>query len=131
MALGSACLVLFPGCVTQPKETYTSKHDVGAVWNHPRLRATLPGIEPARVIAAADLTLRDRGYFITINQSNADRGRVSARPNNSNMGSSVTVWAEADDQGGTVVSVSAGPFGDELLSRIVLDGIVDRLGLAE
>lgn len=117
--------------MTQPKETYTSKHDVGAVWSHPRLRATLPNIEPTRVISAADMTFRDRGYFITINESTADSGRISARPNNSNMGSTVTVWAEANDKGGTTVSVSAGPFGDELLSRITLDGIVERLGLAE
>lgn len=102
---------------------------ISASYSYPSLEADLPDQSrvPA-VIAAADSVLRARGYSITKSASTEDAGVVRSLPPRSSDYPVVEVGAKRTTSG-TRVTISVTPFGDEDLSRSVLDSILTRLGL--
>lgn len=123
----TAALLLAGSVGCQRALNYDSPFAVSTYWSSYRLEARLDGVPPQRALAAAEATLRDRGYFIKSSGSVADRGRLVAEPPNVG-GRRMTI--DATDQGdeSTLLRLAADPFGDEILCRITLDGILERLG---
>lgn len=102
---------------------------ISATYAYPRLEADLP--DATRVpaaIAAADSTLRARGYSVEKSTSTEEAGVVRALPPRSSDYPVVEVNATRTTSG-THVTIGVTPFGDENLSRSVLDGMLSRLGL--
>lgn len=102
---------------------------ISATYAYPKLEADLP--DATRVpaaIAAADATLRARGYSVEKSSSSEEAGLVRALPPRSSDYPVVEVKATRTTTG-THVTIGVTPFGDEDLSRSVLDGMLSRLGL--
>jgi hypothetical protein len=93
------------------------------------LRANLPTESrvPA-VVAAAEQTLRNRGYTIVTSTATEEKGEIIAHPPNSDHFPRLVIEASRGVSS-TIVDVSAEPFGDQDLCRSVLDGMLQRLGL--
>lgn len=93
------------------------------------LEAVIPEQMPVRaVIAAAEATLRDRGYTIWATRTTDERGRIEARPPSRDMGRKwvVEAWAATREQ--TAISISGGPWDDDQAARVLMDAILQRLG---
>lgn len=121
------------GCEsTPPPVEYHGRTDehggIPAVYDLGTLTADLPRDLPTQsVIAAAEASLRRRGYTITASESTTDAGRVVARPPGSKLHHKVTVRARVL-HGVTRTTVEAVP-QDEAFSRAVLESMLTRLGL--
>lgn len=121
-------LSMFPllgGC--QPVErTQGRDGQIVAVYRAGTVRATVPA-QVAQVMAAAEQTLRDRGYAIESSASTTEQGGIVARPPMFNIGKTMRIdlASTADDQ--TTISISTQPW-DETLVRLTLDRILERLG---
>jgi hypothetical protein len=80
------------------------------------------------VIAAADQTLRARGYSVRRSSSTEETGEIVANaPRYETYPRVVLTTSRHVDS--TLVEVTVEPFGDQELSRSVLDGVLQRLGL--
>lgn len=115
------------GC--QPKvSTHGRERDVRATYGLRTLTAELgPEVQVLTVQAAAEQALRRRGYIITRTTGTADRARVEAKSAGDGSFDKVVVesWVAP---GATGVSVVREPWGDEEISRSILDGILNGLG---
>jgi hypothetical protein len=116
------------GCSPQVK-TQGTQQDITATYEGRTLRAELPGrARVPAVIAAADQTFRARGYAVQRTASTEDTGEIVANaPRHSSLPRVVVSASRGVD--GTGVEVVVEPFGDQELSRSVLDGVLQRLGL--
>jgi hypothetical protein len=115
-------------CSPQVKSQGQHK-DVTATYSTGTLTSTLP--DTARVpaiIAAADQTLRARGYAVQRSNATEEVGEIVANAPRYNNYPRVKLRA-LRQSGGTNVEVSVEPFGDQELSRSVLDGVLQKLGL--
>lgn len=93
------------------------------------LEAVIPEPLPVRsVIAAAEATLRDRGYTIWSTRTTDERGKIEARPPGRQMGRpwKVESWAASRNQ--TAIAISGGPWDDDQAARVLMDAILQRLG---
>jgi hypothetical protein len=120
-------LGMLAGCQSAPRPEPV--RSVEATYSFPALRARLP--EEARVpavIAAAEETLRRRGYSIARADATEETGQVVARPPRTSDYPTVTLVGTRVATG-TLVEVRVSPLGDKELSRSVLDGTLQRLGL--
>lgn len=115
--------------------TQGRKRDVLASYQFRTLKASLgPEVQVLTVKAAAEQTLRSRGYVVTSESGSGDKARVVAKNNGSGDWQRVVVesWVGGGGGGGaspfTGVSVTCEPWGDERVSRAVLDGVLGRLG---
>lgn len=93
------------------------------------LNAVLP--ESARapaVIAATEQVARARGYSIVSSASTDELSTIVIRPPQTSSIPTVRITARRVMQG-TQVQVENNPWGDEDLSRSLLDAILQRLGL--
>ncbi len=100
-----------------------------ASYTLPKLSASLPEwVTPRAVAAAAEQTLRDRGYAVTSSSVTTDSVKVIAKEPNTGPLKRHVVKASWNRSGSTI-SVKSDPFGDETRSRAILDGILARLGL--
>ena len=79
-------------------------------------------------IAAAESVLRARGYSIDRSEATEEGGRVVALPPRSGGSPRVVVMSERTGAG-VVIRVKREPFGDEQVSRSVMDGVLKALGL--
>jgi|ERR1043165_8486507 hypothetical protein len=128
-----ALLAMLAACASKPVPQGESR--TMAAYSLGSLAATLP--ERARVqgvTAAADATLRSRGYAVTATRSTADAGHVYAKspvhPGPFAISAATYVDVSAHIVGsGTEVSIKVGDFGDEAESRAILDDILRRLDL--
>lgn len=106
-----------------------------ATYSFGTLEATLPDSARVQAVtAAADATLRARGYAVTSTRGTADMSYVyaksSVRQGPMAMPSKGYVAVEAKVvAGGTFVTVKVGDFGDEPESRAILDDVLRRLSL--
>lgn len=91
------------------------------------LKATL-NAPPSAVLAAAEQTLRDRGYSIDNNDSTKEQGAVVARPPNYNLLKTLRVFVAPTGDNASSISITTNPW-DEGLARITLNGIMKRLGM--
>lgn len=93
------------------------------------LTTTLPDdVRVPAVLAAADATMRARGYTVRHRRDTMDNGFVVAVPPERSLGEKVTVHASIA-RGGTFVQITADPFGNHALSAAILDAVLQRLGL--
>lgn len=124
-----ALLALIPLALAACQPTVAAQgrdRNVDAAYQFRTLSAKLdPTIQVLTVSAAAEQTLRARGYTVTRASATADTARVSAKRG----GSSDTVVIESwlGDRF-TGVSVTCEPWGDQATSRALLDGVLNRLG---
>jgi hypothetical protein len=121
-------LMLLPACSPEVKSQGQYK-DVTASYSGITLSSDLPGSAriPA-VIAAADQTLRARGYAVQRTTATEEAGEILANAPRYNNYPRVRLRASRVE-GATHVDVSVEPFGDQELSRSVLDGVLQKLGL--
>lgn len=86
------------------------------------------------VMAAGDAVLRDRGYSVTGSTHTASSGRLSAAPPNAGFLERVVIEARGEPASagggasGVAIRVTVEPFGDQAVSRSILDEILRRLG---
>lgn len=122
-----AALFAAPGC--EPSIRTQGAAAVRASYSYPSLETDLPDASRApAVIAAAESTMRARGYSITKSIATEEGGTVAGLPPRSSDYPNVEIVATRTTTG-THVKISITPFGDEELSRSLLDGILTRLGL--
>lgn len=122
-----AAALCLSGCETAPKDEPV--RSVRAAYSYPALSAILPeGNRVPAIIAAAEDTLRSRGYSIASSHSTEESGKIVARPPRTSDYPELTVRSSRLPEGARV-EVRVTPFGDKDLSRSVLDGTLQRLGL--
>lgn len=123
------CFAVASGC--QPSvSSQGQRRDVMAAYQFRTLEARLgPEVQVLTVKAAAEQALRSRGYVIAAASGGNDRCRVVARSSGDGDWDQLVIesWV-ADRPPATVVTVTCEPWGNEALSRAVLDGVLNRLG---
>src|SRR5436190_3457265 len=132
----SLALLLLPalliGCSSQTK-TQGSNQDMVATYHASYRGWTLTTNLPAEarvpaVVAAAEQTLRARGYTITTSDSTEEQGEIVAHPPSTNNFPRIVI-ASARGVSSTTVDMRVEPFGDQELCRSVLDGMLQRMGM--
>lgn len=115
------------GCSVHQGEQ--GERGVSAAYRCPTLRADLPASArvPA-VMAAAESAMLSRGYAIRSRSITADRGTIEALAPHADADESITIIASVAGEGSRC-RVTVGKWGDEAVSRAILDGILVRLGL--
>lgn len=131
IAASAIALGLLAPAACQPSvATHGRGRDVTAAYRFRTLEANLgPEVGVLTVRAAAEQSLRARGYVVTRSDGDDDRCRVEARTAGMGDWDRVVVesWVDGGSPG-TSVSVRCEPWGDEKISRAVLDGLLVRLG---
>jgi hypothetical protein len=126
-ALLLIALLAMSGCRAPSLDQHGSSR-VTAAYQGRTLSAELPDrIRPPAVIAAAEQSLTARGYTIVDREATADAARVLARPPAGHDLKNVVIRSELS-RSGTMVWVRQQPFGDEAISRAILDSVLRRLG---
>jgi hypothetical protein len=121
-------LFALPACST-PMPVSQGQTNVMATYEYPSLSAVLPAqARVPAVIAAAESTVRARGYAVLDHASAEELGKVVARPPRTSDFPTVRIDAYRVFQG-TKVVITFSPWGDNASSRSLLDGILQRLGL--
>jgi len=123
---GSIVVVALSGCEATPKQQ-GSQSQLTATYKMGALSAVVPAKVPA-VMAAAEQTLRDRGYAIESSASTTEQGGIIARPPAYNLGKTMKIDVASTANDETTISLSTNPW-DETLLRITLDRILARLGM--
>lgn len=119
-------VVALAGCESTPKQQ-GSQSQLTATYKMGALSAVVPAKVPA-VIAAAEQTLRDRGYAIESSASTTEQGGIIARPPAYNLGKTMKIDVASTATDETTITLSTNPW-DETLLRITLDRILARLGM--
>ncbi|MBS0191326.1 MAG: DUF3568 family protein [Phycisphaerales bacterium] len=119
-------LASLAGCQVTTKVEGATQQAV-ANYESGTLTATL-NAPPAAVLAAAEQTLRDRGYSIESNSSTKEQGAIVARPPNYNLLKTTKIAVGPTGEGQSAVAITTNPW-DENLARITLDGMMKRLGM--
>ncbi|MBS0187180.1 MAG: DUF3568 family protein [Planctomycetes bacterium] len=127
-ALGALALgiTLLGGCQVAT-QLQGKAAEVAANYKAGTLTATI-NAEPSQVLAAAEQTLRDRGYSIDEKGATEQQGGLFARPPAFNLGRTIRVNVVTTVDNATNIAITTNPW-DESLARITLDGILQRLGL--
>jgi hypothetical protein len=106
------------------------RHDILASYNFRTLTCSVErDVRVPAVIAAAEVTLRQRGYSINSSRTTEESGEVEAEPFDANILESVIVKARQDRGLSTKIDVRIEPLGDQVKSRSILDAILSNLGL--
>lgn len=119
-------LLALNGCEATPKQQ-GSQSQLTATYKMGALSAVIPAKVPA-VMAAAEQTLRDRGYAIESSASTTEQGGIIARPPAYNLGKTMKIDVASTAADETTITLSTYPW-DETLLRITLDRILARLGM--
>ncbi len=133
LLLAIACAL--PACQRPTIREQGDERSVYGVYANGTLASQLP--MTARVpgaIAAAEETLRRRGYTITQRDVTDELGVLRAEPPHAVVRRPVTVRDPVTvraklESGGTMVTVKVGRFGNEAASRAILDETLRRIGL--
>lgn len=126
-ALCTLYLALSPSCA-RPAEPAGRDGQVMVETYGGRVEARFPAdVSLPALRAAAESTLRARGYVITDSTGGATRFRTVAAAPSERGGESVTVegWPVP---GGSRLRVEPGLFGDETAARSLVDAVLARLG---
>lgn len=121
------------GCssASSSREVYVGSRSnpIYATYSFGALEAQIPEPLPVRSAgAAAEATLRERGYMITSVRTTDDLVRVEARPPSREGGKRWVVESRATSDGQTLLSVECRPWGEDGASRVMMDAILQRLG---
>ncbi len=129
LALCTLAFPLFAASCARPIQEHRGRAgDVIAEQHGSRLEAILPSaVDVPAARAAAEQTLRARGYVITETYGTLDRARVDASGTGDNRTSTTTFEAWRGSNG-TRVRFDPGVFGDASASRSLLDELIARLG---
>jgi len=136
MALGAVGVVM--GSVGCQRPTYREQGGTLTVYgvyaNGVLASLTPPETRVPAVMAAAEETLRRRGYTITRRDITEDLGVLRAEPPHAVVRSPVTVRDPVTvravlERDGTMVTVRVGRLGNEAASRAILDEMLRRVGL--
>lgn len=119
-------LLALAGCEATPKQQ-GSQSQLTATYKMGTLSAVIPAKVPA-VMAAAEQTLRDRGYAIESSGSTTEQGGIVARPPAYNLGKTLKIDLASTSTDETTITLSTNPW-DETLLRITMDRILARLGM--
>lgn len=95
------------------------------------IEAILPSaIDVPTARAAAEQTLRARGYVITESSGTLDRAKVQASGTGDNRSSTTTfeAWRAGGGEGNARIRFDPGLFGDAAAARSLLDELIARLG---
>lgn len=128
LAVLPLALAALPACKAQQR----AQGDRGLVASYSgfSLSADLPAeARVPAVVAAAEQTLRARGYTIDSNESTEESGRLIARPPRTNDPYPRLVVGVTASGDASHITLTYQPLGDQELCRSVLDGILSRLGL--
>lgn len=118
--LSSAC---------QPTVRAQGQRSLTATYQGTTLSTALPpAVRVPAAIAAAEETLRARGYSVSRVEATEERGRITGRPPHTSDFPRVVISAIRQPSG-TRLDIRWDPFGDEEACRSILDGILQRLGL--
>jgi hypothetical protein len=103
-----------------------------ATYSIPTLKTELPPeVAVESIAAAATVVLESRGYTIERSDVSSDRATVSAKmPGDGDLSRGfdrTTVRARVTGAG-TGLTITVEPWGDEMISRALLDAILARLG---
>lgn len=119
--------VLLTGCQTRI-EGAGREREVQAAYQFRSLSADLPaGISVRAAAAAGESALRSRGYIVTRSDTTSDRSRIEAKAHGDGFLDKV-VFEAGIAGAATRVSFTAEPFGDEAVSRALMDALLARLG---
>lgn len=120
---------LMIGACSTPMPLPHGKTGVMATYEHPTLHCVLPAAArvPA-VVAAAEATARARGYTVSESNSTEEIGVVVAKPPRTVTVPEMRIDVKRVFQG-TKAEITYEPWGDSASSRVMLDGILQRLGL--
>ena len=123
-----AVVASLPGC-QEPRTAAQGESGVSATYVGRSLSADLAmeARVPA-ILSAADIALRRRGWSIEERSETEDRGRIIARAPRSSDLEKMRVEARVIGSGARVTLVCE-PFGDEVVSRAVLDEVLRNLGM--
>ncbi len=119
---------LLPACAHHVQERHGRDNSIMAESYGARIEAMLPASVPVPAArAAAEQTLRARGYVITETFGTDDKAKIEASGTGDKRTdtTTVTAWRGA---GGTRLSVDSGMFGDVGAARSILDETIARLG---
>lgn len=126
MVIGTAGVL---GACSPQMKSQGANQDVTATYSGATLRSNLP--EDARVpavVAAAEQTFRARGYAVLHSSATEEGGEIVARAPRHDDFPRVRLRASRGESS-TIVDIKVEPFGNQELSRSVLDGVLQRLGL--
>lgn len=128
------CVGIQAGCQqnahTRPDNVRPAGADqsILAEYSFGALSASMPGDLGVQTLrAAAESTLRSRGYVIVESSATRDRMRVVATSQVDGRHEPTTISARVTSQSSRV-SIESGAFGDEQASRAILDDLLRRLG---
>ena len=79
------------------------------------------------VAAAAEATLRDRGYTVVSSRTTDETARLEASPPGRSMSPRWRVDVRADGAGKTSIAVTRRPWADGAAARVLMDAILQRL----
>ncbi len=117
------------GACKSPMPLPQGKTGVMATYEYPTLHCVLPAAArvPA-VVAAAEATARARGYAVSESNATEDVGVVVSKPPRTVTVPQTRVSVKRVFQG-TKIEITYEPWGDGASSRVMLDGILQRLDL--
>jgi hypothetical protein len=130
MWIGVLGVIVLPvsGCTRPRTEAHGKKADVMAAYSVDGLEAKLPPeVSVLAVRAATEAELRSRGYSIVDSVGTTDRMMIKARGSGERRSETMTVTSCVVARA-TCIKVDNGWFGDEAVSRGLLDGVLVRLG---
>lgn len=129
-AYGVFVLVPFAPAACQKSSIAQQGQDrsITAKYTFGELLANLPPeVSVATARAATESTLRSRGYVISSSAGTKDHAEIIARSNVGGRSEKARI-SLSETAGGTGIVIDAGTFGDEAVSRSMLDGILSALG---
>lgn len=127
LAVCMVAALVAAGCKSTVESQGRSR--TSAAYSAGTLSADLPStVRVQAAIAAAESALRDRGYTIGTRRATEDTGFVEAKAPRAGWLEKTTVAAKISG-GGTRVTVNVEPWGDQSLSRAILDDVLKRLGM--
>ncbi|MDX9910457.1 MAG: hypothetical protein RBS39_01360 [Phycisphaerales bacterium] len=121
-------MVALAGC-QEPRTASQGASGVSATYSGRALSSDLPMVArvPA-ILSAAETALRRRGWSVERRDETEDRGTLIARAPRSSDLEKMRVEARVIGSGAKVTLVCE-PFGDEVVSRAVLDEVLRNLGM--
>ena len=125
--LGFLGLLGAAGCATQPR--LQGHSEILASYSGRTLKAELPDrVRVPGSLAAAAGALVGRGYTIESREVTDDSGRIVARRPDAGRLEKVVVRSRLTPRA-VGISITLEPWGDEVLSRAILDDVLTRLAL--
>ncbi|MFG0286013.1 MAG: hypothetical protein ACF8R7_16470 [Phycisphaerales bacterium JB039] len=115
------------GCATQPR--LQGHSEILASYSGRTLKAELPDrVRVPGTLAAAAGALIDRGYTLESREVTDDSGRIVALRPDAGTLERVVVRSRLTPRA-VGISITLEPWGDEVLSRAILDDVLARLAL--